>query len=133
MIVGEVVLKYRTPRDQVLAFGSEGILQTLVKVVNVRLRVESRERPKIRAAIGIVKEVVELEAVALNNHFPRRPRLIGAIRIEQVEIRIVRIDGRAHHRLSIRHPVLVQLEAAIDAAHAIEKSANLPIGVKQAD
>ena len=69
MIVGEVVLNIGPHEIRCLPSGRRG-LQTLVEVVNVRLRIESRERSKIGAAIGIVEEVVQLEAVALNNYFP---------------------------------------------------------------
>jgi hypothetical protein len=57
----------------VLAFGPKCILQALIEVVNVGLRIESSEGSKIGAAIGIVEEVIQLEAIALEDDFSRDP------------------------------------------------------------
>ena len=69
MVVVQIVLKHRAPGNQVLAFWAKGVLEPLIQVVNIGLGVKAGQRPKFRAAIGVVQEVIQLAAIALENHF----------------------------------------------------------------
>src|SRR6266496_16556 len=116
-----------------LAFGAEGVLDALIRIADVGLRIETGQRAEVRAAIGVVEEVIQLAPVALQDEFRSRSRLVGSRGVEQVEEIVARIDGGAVCPLQGCHPMLVQLETAIDAADSIEEPIYFFVGVENSN
>src|SRR5712692_10802138 len=101
MSVNLVSFKLWSPGNQVFALGAEGVLQVLIQVADILLGIETGQRPKIGAPIGIVQKVVQLEPIPVQHNFRGVAGLITSRGIELVENASVRIDGRTEHSLCI--------------------------------
>ena len=60
-----------------LAFGTETVLHPVIEIVNVWLRIEAGEGAKSVAAVGVVHEVIQFPAIALQRDFRRGAGEIG--------------------------------------------------------
>ena len=108
-----------------LAFGTESVFHPVVNVVDVRLGIEPRLGAKAIAAIGVVRDVIQLATLPLHNHFGGRT---GVVMSELADIvQWVAAKGRADHALKAGNPVGIEAKTAIDSADAIEVLADFTI------
>ena len=132
----------RPPRDEIFAFRAEAIHGNFARSAHIRAQGRARDGPadvdgpfhgfggneagqriEARAEIVVFGVAVERPAIEARLRFVCRPRAARPAR-----------QGRgAGHGLRRHPPVLVQLEAAIHPAHAVEGSGEFAVRVNQPD
>ena len=96
--------------------------------MDVGLRIEPSQGTEIVGAVGVVREIVQFETLALEGGLRRGPRLVSAIRIEDG---IDHIKCRTDNALQGCGPVAVKGESPVNAADAVVIAIQFTIRVHQ--